>query len=154
MNRRSINEWMAVCLALTLLLTLANLHQPLHYVFGALFFGLLTIHVALHWKWFMTLFSQKPGAQPKLVSVKTNTLLFCFLTVCGITGIFNLLDNLDLLSRSRHQRFHVHILHGMSAFASIVTLAVHAVKHRKWAMGTLKRYLGLTGRAGAAGLEN
>ncbi len=154
MNKRSLNEGMAICLAITLVLTLTNLHHPLHYVFGIFFFGLLTIHIALHWKWFRALFNQNPSARAKLVNVKTNFFLFFFFTICGITGILNLLDNGDFFSWSRHQGFHVHILHGLSAFAAIVTLAVHAVMHRKWAAAVLRRTLGQTSRPGSASLEN
>lgn len=154
MNKRNINEWMAVCLAITLVLTLANLHQPMHYFFGMLFFGLVTIHIGLHWKWFKALINQTAGAQTKLVNAKTNTLLFFFFTICGITGILNLLDNVDFLDYSRHQGFHVHILHGFSAFLGVVTLGVHAVKHRKWLAAVIRGHLGQTSRPGAAGLEN
>lgn len=154
MNKRSLNEIMAVCLGVTFLLTLTNLHHPLHYVFGILFFGFLTIHVALHWKWFKALFNPNPGARTKLVNVKTNFFLFTFFLICGITGILNLLDNGDFLSWSRHRGFLVHILHGLSAFAAIITLAVHAVMHRKWAAAVIRRTFGQTSRPGSASLEN
>jgi hypothetical protein len=151
MNKKSINEWMALCLATTLILTIANIHQPLHYVFGSIFFGLVAVHLNLHKKWISALFRSNGVIQ--IVHRKTNIWLFSILTICAFCGFAALLGKSGLPGWSRHQTFHYSALHAISGFLSIITMIVHLVMHRKWLAAVGKRNLGSTNRPDRAGVD-
>jgi hypothetical protein len=152
MSKKNINEWMALCLSGTFALTIANIHHPLHYVFGILLFMLVVVHLCLHAKWIGAWFSGRISRQ--IVHRKMNVWLFCILTVCGISGILNLLREIGLSPWSRHQTFHIHVLHAVAGFASIIMMVTHLIMHRKWLVAVIRRNLSQTKRQGSACPEN
>jgi len=151
MNTKTVNEWLAFCMATMLILTIANIHQPLHYVFGSIFFGLVAVHLNLHKKWISALFTGNGATH--VVHRKMNIWLFCILTICAFCGFAALLGKSGLLGWSSHQTFHYSAIHAVSGSLGIITMIVHLMMHRKWLVAVIKRNLGSANRPDRAEVE-
>ena len=123
----------------------------IHHWFG-LFFGIISsIHIILHWRWFVSITKQLAGKVKNKIEAKSkrNIINYSVDIVLGIlfflifiTGIIKFPGVISFFGKNPRTfpLYEVSTIHDWSGLLAIGLLIVHVVLHFQWIVSTLKAF--------------
>ncbi|WP_052351873.1 DUF4405 domain-containing protein [Deinococcus pimensis] len=117
---------------------------PVHEWGSALLAVAIVAHLVLHWEWIVGISRKLMGPLP------LETRLNCLLNVAFFVDMTLIIFSGLMISRAVLPALGLSVdehagpwrrLHGVSADAGVVILALHVAMHRRWIVGALRRYV-------------
>jgi len=116
---------------------------PLHEWISAVLFGLVIVHLVIHWEWIVEvtrrMFRRLPGETR--VNQFMNVVIFVMMNAAMVTGIMISKEILPTLGITLQMDRFWRALHGVTADLSVLLIGVHLALHWKWIVNAFKRYV-------------
>lgn len=116
---------------------------PLHEWISAVLFGVVIVHLVIHWEWIVEVtrrvFKRLPGETR--VNQFMNVVIFVMMNAAMITGIMISKEILPTFGVTLQMDRFWRALHGVAADLSVLMIGVHLALHWKWIVNAFKRYV-------------